>query len=134
MCSVRKLKVCTWTCSLDTMGYVEVVTQKNHCPHACLCGAAIVTVTISCGFYILFSNLEVMTKIILYQTLFSDNQWQKGLDAFPKKVPTAGGHSSTEAKQIYLVNIRKTAQNAKCASCKTKICKNNVQSTTQDLD
>ena len=63
---------------------------------------------------------------ILYQTSFSDNQWQKVLDAFPRNVPTAGVRCSAEAEQTYTVNIRKTAQNAKCASCKSEICKNDV--------
>jgi len=67
----------------------------------------------------------------MYQRSFSDSQWQKILEAFPKKVPTAGVNSFTEAKQIYSVNIRKTTQNAKCASCKQEICKNDVQATTE---
>ena len=67
----------------------------------------------------------------MYQRSFSDSQWQKILEAFPKKVPTAGVNCFTEAEQIYSVNIRKTTQNAKCASCKQEICKNDVQATTE---
>ena len=62
---------------------------------------------------------------------FSGNQWQKVLDPFPKTEWTAGIRRSTEAEQTYSVNIRKTAQSAKCASCKTEICKYDVQATTE---
>ena len=67
---------------LDTMGYIEENTQKNQHPHVRLRGAAVVTFTISCGSYIIFANLEVMTK---YCTRRSENQWQKVLDPLPKK-------------------------------------------------
>lgn len=86
------------------------------------------TFTIWCGSYIMFENLELMTKCC---TRHSKNEWQKVLDPLPKRVPAAGVHCSTEAEQIYLVNICKTAQNAKRASCKTEICKSDVQAATK---
>ena len=115
---------------LDTMGYVEEVTLKKS---SSTCSSSWCS---SRDCHHLLWVLHNVFKFggddqILYQTSFSDNQWQEVLDAFPKKVPTAGVRCFTEAEQTYSVNIRKTAQNAKCASCKTEICKNDVQATTE---
>ena len=77
----------------------------------------------------MFSNLEGTTKYCTKRrsvTISGRKFWM----LFRKKVHTAGVRCSTEAEQTYSVNIRKTAQNGKCASCKTEICKNDVQATT----
>lgn len=81
---------------LDTMGYVEEVTLKKS---ASTCSSSWCS---SRDCHHLMWVLHNVFKFggddqILYQTSFSDNQWQKVLDAFPKKVPTAGVRCSTEA-------------------------------------
>ena len=115
---------------LDTMGYVEEVTLNKL---SSTCSSSWCT---SCDCHHLMWILHNIFKFggddpEMYQRSFSDSQWQKILEAFPKKVPTAGVNCFTEAEQIYTVNIRKTTQNAKCASCKQEICKNDVQATTE---
>ena len=70
------------------------------------------------------------TEALIYKKYFSTNEWSKIVQAFPDKVPLAQLPASKD-EQRYLVNVRHSNRDAKCATCKKTLRSGDVQTTTE---
>jgi hypothetical protein len=114
---------------LDTMGYIQdlkISKDSVTCSSPVLC-------TDMCHHrtWILHKIFDFdKTEALIYKKHFSTNEWSKIVQAFPDKVPLAQLPASKD-EQRYLVNVRHSNRDAKCATCKKTLRSGDVQTTTK---